>query len=173
LLSPKLRVAIGFIYTGELVKMLPARALLAVLPWLVLGMSACGEEPVDTKPAAPAPTVTVTAQVTQNPAREESDAPGTNDENGVVGDSGTSGGETFVMPDEKGKTLQAAQDDLQAVSGNPVFYSGSEDATGADRGQILDSGWRVCDQRPRVGTEVRDDEDDVLLYVVRTSESCP
>lgn len=77
------------------------------------------------------------------------------------------------MPDEVGKNLQAAQDDLQAVSGNPFFFSGSEDATGAGRAQFLDSGWQVCSQDPAPGTEVRDDADDVLFYVVRNSERCP
>jgi hypothetical protein len=77
------------------------------------------------------------------------------------------------MPNELGKTLQAAQDDLQAVSGNPFFYSASEDATGADRFQVMDSGWQVCGQDPAPGTQVRDDEDDVVFFVVRVSENCP
>ena len=63
---------------------------------------------------------------------------------------------TFTMPDETGKNLQAAQDDLQAISGNPVFYSGSQDATDQDRGQWWDRDWKVCSQDPAPGAAVEE-----------------
>lgn len=57
------------------------------------------------------------------------------------------------MPNEVGKTLQEAQDDVQAVSGNAGFWSNSEDALGANRSQILDSNWKVvCSQKPKPQT---------------------
>lgn len=131
---------------------------------LATAMAGCGANTA----SDPAPAPTVTATVT---ASTES-----NSDDGQVGggqDDVGNGKGTFTMPDESGKNLQAAQDDLQAVSGNPFFYSDSEDATGADRGQWMDSGWQVCAQDPAPGTTVRDDEDDVVLFVVRVSESCP
>jgi hypothetical protein len=71
-----------------------------------------------------------------------------------------------------GKNLQIAQDDLQEASGDPFFVSFSEDATAADRVQILDSGWQVCAQDPAPGTRIGL-YDDVTLYTVRVSETCP
>jgi hypothetical protein len=38
-----------------------------------------------------------------------------------------------------------AQDDLQRVSGDPVFFSHSHDLLGS-RFQILDADWKVCTQ---------------------------
>jgi hypothetical protein len=63
------------------------------------------------------------------------------------GGSGSSGGEgSFAMPNEVGMNLQEAQDDVQHASGDPLFVSHSQDATGADRFQILDRDWKVCGQ---------------------------
>jgi hypothetical protein len=133
--------------------------------------------------AAPAPTVTVTVTVTaettaaEGPSEEPSDAATPSEEptkkTQVGGDGSGDVEDTFVMPDETGKTLQAAQDDLQAVSGNPFFYSSSEDATGDGRGQWVDSGWQVCSQNHDAGTEVSADDEHIVFSVVRTSEDCP
>lgn len=79
---------------------------------------------------------------------------------------------SFEMPDEVGNGLQDAQDDVQAVSGNPLFYTSSQDATGKGRDQILDRDWTVCSQTPTAGTPV-DDSSDITFYVVKLSESCP
>ncbi|MCZ4498190.1 MAG: hypothetical protein JWQ74_743 [Marmoricola sp.] len=107
------------------------------------------QEPTPTPPPAPSPT-------------------------GQVGGPAAGGGtgDSFVLPDETGKVLQAAQDDLQAVSGNPFFYSASDDATGQGRMQIVDSGWKVCSQTPAAGTTVTQD-DDITFHTVRVSEDCP
>jgi type V secretory pathway adhesin AidA len=78
---------------------------------------------------------------------------------------------TFTMPSEIGRVLQDAQDDLQRVSGNPVYYSASHDLLGS-RLQILDRNWHVCTQSIAVGTTVSDN-DTVDFGVVKLSESCP
>ncbi|GAA5153416.1 hypothetical protein GCM10023340_35430 [Nocardioides marinquilinus] len=91
---------------------------------------------------------------------------------GQVGGQSNAGGDSFALPDETGKNLQAAQDDVQAVSGIPFFVTFSEDASGEGRAQILDSGWQVCSQQPAAGTMVSV-EDDITFFVVRVSESCP
>ena len=116
----------------------------------------------------PAPAATVTATVTASSGQDSQ----SNQVGGGQDDIGDIEG-SFTMPEETGKSLQAAQDDLQAVSGNPFFFSDSEDATGQDRGQWVDSGWQVCSQDPAPGAQVRDDEDDVVFFVVRASETCP
>jgi hypothetical protein len=76
------------------------------------------------------------------------------------------------MPNEVGKILQAAQDDIQRVSGNPIFFTSSTDATGAGRHQILDRDWWVCTQSVAAGTKVGPDAR-IDFGVVRTSETCP
>jgi len=76
------------------------------------------------------------------------------------------------MPDETGKNLQVAQDDLQEAANDPFHVSFSEDATGAQRTQVLDSGWQVCSQEPAPGASVGLN-DVVTFYVVRLTETCP
>jgi len=78
----------------------------------------------------------------------------------------------FVMPNEVGKGLQASQDDLQAISGDPLYYSASNDALGAHRFQILDADWKVCSQNHSPGTGVTPNML-VTFNVVKLDESCP
>ncbi len=78
----------------------------------------------------------------------------------------------FVMPDETGKVLQDAQDDLQRLAANPIYFSDSKDATGAARLQILDRDWQVCSQNVAPGTKVTVDMD-VVFNVVKLDEDCP
>jgi hypothetical protein len=78
---------------------------------------------------------------------------------------------SFTMPNEIGHGLQDAQDDLQRVSGNPVYYSRSHDLLG-NRHQILDRDWQVCTQSIAKGATVSE-SDTVDFGVVKLSESCP
>lgn len=71
------------------------------------------------------------------------------------------------MPDVVCMNLQAAQDFIQSEIG--VFYSRSEDATGAGRSQLIDSNWIVVAQRPAPGTPI--DEGDAALSAVKLGES--
>lgn len=82
---------------------------------------------------------------------------------------------TFVMPDEVGKGLQEAQDDIQRVSGNPVFITRSSDASGQNRRQILDRNWVVCSQNIPAGTNVSTDhrKTDIVFASVKVGERCP
>lgn len=70
------------------------------------------------------------------------------------------------MPNVVCMNLQAAQDLIQAETG--VFYSRSEDATGADRSQVIDSNWIVVAQRPSPGTPIG--EGDAVLSAVKLDE---
>jgi hypothetical protein len=78
---------------------------------------------------------------------------------------------SFTMPNEIGHVLQDAQDDLQRVSGNSVYYSRSHDLLG-NRYQILDRDWQVCTQNIAEGATVSE-SDTVDFGVVKLSESCP
>jgi hypothetical protein len=76
------------------------------------------------------------------------------------------------MPNEVGANLQGAQDDIQRVSGNPLFITRSEDATGAGRHQVLDRNWKVCSQNVPPGTSV-DQSVGITFGAVKLAESCP
>ena len=80
--------------------------------------------------------------------------------------------DSWTMPDETGAVLQAAQDRMQALTGDPLFYSASTDASGAGRMQVLDSNWQVCSQTPAAGTKILADTP-VSFAAVKLSESCP
>jgi hypothetical protein len=76
------------------------------------------------------------------------------------------------MPDEVGKALQDAQDDIQRVSGNPLYVTHSTDASGRGRLQVLDSNWQVCSQNVAPGQQATDSTD-ISFAAVKLSESCP
>lgn len=73
-----------------------------------------------------------------------------------------------LMPDVMCMNLQDAQDLIQEQG---VFLSLSQDATGQDRMQVLDSNWQVVGQFPVPGTPI--DEGDAMLDVVKYGESSP
>ena len=78
---------------------------------------------------------------------------------------------SFVMPNELGKVLQDAQDDLQRVSGDPIFVSHSHDLLGS-RLQVLDRNWKVCNQNVAAGSTASEIEH-IDFGVVKLDESCP
>lgn len=73
--------------------------------------------------------------------------------------------EDELMPDVLCLGLQEAQDEIQD---HGVFFSRSEDATGQDRSQIIDSNWQVVDQSPAPGASIGEGE--AVLYVVKYGE---
>lgn len=78
---------------------------------------------------------------------------------------------SWIMPNEVGRGLQAAQDDIQRVSSDQIFVSHSHDLLG-DRFQILDSDWKVCTQNVSPGTRVSAIAH-IDFGVVKLDESCP
>jgi PASTA domain len=78
----------------------------------------------------------------------------------------------FLMPDVVGMNLQEAQDLIQSVSGDILFFTSSVDATGDDRMQLVDSNWYVCAQNVPADTTVSNDAD-ITFAVVKTDEVCP
>ncbi|MCV7105614.1 PASTA domain-containing protein [Mycolicibacterium chitae] len=77
------------------------------------------------------------------------------------------------MPDLRGKNLQDAQDAIQLLTNNQVFFSGSTDLTGQGRNQIMDRNWQVCTSTPAPGASFTA-ETSIDFGVVRIdTESCP
>jgi hypothetical protein len=80
--------------------------------------------------------------------------------------------QSWVMPNLSGQNLQAAQDAIQALTGNPGF-STSTDLTGQARMQVMDRNWQVCSSTPAPG-EAFSSASGVDFGVVKLdSESCP
>lgn len=77
--------------------------------------------------------------------------------------------EKFKMPKMVGLVLQDAQDILQSRGS---YILDQKDASGKGRFQLLDSGWKVCAQKPRPGASVPV-EAVVTLWSVKLSERCP
>jgi hypothetical protein len=81
--------------------------------------------------------------------------------------------QSWVMPDLSGQNLQAAQDAIQALTGNPAFFSTSTDLMGQGRMQVMDRNWQVCSSTPAPG-EAFSSASGVDFGVVKLdSESCP
>jgi hypothetical protein len=81
--------------------------------------------------------------------------------------------QSWTMPDLRGKNLQDAQDAIQTVTNNQVFYTGSTDLTGKGRHQVMDRNWQVCASTPPPGATFTK-ETSIDFGVVRIdSESCP
>lgn len=78
----------------------------------------------------------------------------------------------WAMPDLVGRNLQQAQDEMQKLTGNPVFITRSHDATGKKRNQVVDSNWQVCTQNVAPGGQVTGDST-VDFGAVKAGESCP
>ncbi|MFT3901323.1 MAG: PASTA domain-containing protein [Gordonia sp. (in: high G+C Gram-positive bacteria)] len=79
----------------------------------------------------------------------------------------------FVMPNVVGMGLQAAQDEMQRITGNPGYFTSSTDATGAGRQQVMDRNWKVCTQSVPPGTQVRVMGPTISFGAVKLSEQCP
>jgi hypothetical protein len=77
------------------------------------------------------------------------------------------------MPDLRGQNLQAAQDAIQALTGNPLFVSTSTDLTGKSRNQIVDRNWQVCTSTPPPGESFTSKSKVDFGVVKLPSESCP
>ena len=77
------------------------------------------------------------------------------------------------MPDLTGRNLQAAQDAIQALTNDEVFFTSSTDLTGRGRNQVLDRNWQVCTSTPAPGATFTKDTA-INFGVVRVdTERCP
>ena len=77
------------------------------------------------------------------------------------------------MPDLRGRNLQDAQDAIQTLTDNQVFYTGSTDLTGQARNQMMDANWQVCTSTPAPG-ETFTKSTAIDFGVVRIDvETCP
>ncbi len=78
--------------------------------------------------------------------------------------------EHWSMPNLVGANLQDAQNKLQDL-GHGSIETTSHDATAADREQVNDRDWVVCQQSVKPGDQVTE-EDSVDFVVVKVGEKC-
>ncbi|HEY4456673.1 MAG TPA: hypothetical protein VGN81_20345 [Pseudonocardiaceae bacterium] len=76
------------------------------------------------------------------------------------------------MPNEVGVNLQQAQNDIQKLTGNLIFFTSSHDVSGQGRHQILDKDWKVCSQNIPVGSPITIGSK-IDFGTVKLAESCP
>jgi hypothetical protein len=133
-----------------------------------LGLAACSSTTTGT-PSKPAVVTTVVVSTVAASEANASSHPAAASSDQTAGNSAAG---TFTMPNEVGKVLQDAQDDIQRVSQDPLFYTSSTDASGAGRMQILDRNWIVCQQNLAPATTANQDSD-ISFAVVKLDEDCP
>jgi len=81
--------------------------------------------------------------------------------------------QVWTMPNLIGTDLQGAQDAIQSLTSDAVWYTGSTDLTGQGRMQVIDRAWVVCSSSPPPGS-VFDATTQITFGVVKKdSESCP
>ncbi|WP_197285181.1 PASTA domain-containing protein [Sciscionella sediminilitoris] len=81
--------------------------------------------------------------------------------------------QNWTMPDLRGQDLQSAQDAVQSLTGDSVFFTSSHDASGKGRHQILDRDWQVCTQNVAPGAALNA-QSKIDFGVVRVdTETCP
>ena len=77
------------------------------------------------------------------------------------------------MPNLVGKDLQGAQDAIQSLTNDAIWFSSSTDLTGKGRMQINDRNWVVCSSTPPPGARLTQDTKVDFGVVRKDIESCP
>lgn len=91
----------------------------------------------------------------------------------VPPDSAGGSNQTWSMPNLIGQDLQSAQDAIQSMTNDGVWYSDSNDLTGKGREQVMDRNWQVCTSTPPPGATITSNTSITFGVVRIDSESCP
>lgn len=146
-------------------------AIAIVIAGAGFGLAACGSEATPAAPAtAPAtvtvaPPVTVTAAPPVVPAAPAAPAPVEAPAAAPAPATEAPAPVEVPMPNVVGMNLQDAQDLIQTQG---IFFSRSDDATGAGRLQVIDSNWTVVAQTPAPGELIG--EGDAVLSVTKNTD---
>lgn len=138
---------------------IPVAAVVALFG--IGALSSQGENSTGAQPASPA----ASSQPAESPGAGASESPDDQASESPEAEEAR----TFTMPDLVGKSLQEAQNELQALGSRELQQ---EDASGQGRAQIVDSNWKVCAQDPAAGQEVPTSTT-VVLSSVKEDEYCP
>jgi hypothetical protein len=146
--------------TGNLVDVRRELTAVFAVIGLVLLNAGCGEpSPGGSETPPPtSPTSTANPTSTASPTSTDTASP--------------TSSVSWAMPNLVGRNLQAAQDAMQELTNNPIFFTSSTDATGQGRSQVVDSNWIVCSQNVRPGEPITA-ETRIELAAVKLDERCP
>jgi PASTA domain len=128
---------------------LQSLVVVGALSALAVGTGACGSGSTTTR-------VTTVVQPAPGPSSQQDSAGGGGNSDGGS-NSGGGSVDSWTMPDLTGKDLQTAQDAIQSLTNDGVFFTTSHDATGQGRHQILDRDWQVCSEDPAPGSKITPD----------------
>ena len=78
----------------------------------------------------------------------------------------------WAMPNMVGSVLQDAQDGIQKLTGDKIFFTSSHDVSGKGRHQVLDRDWKVCGQNIAAGEQIQAGVK-IDFGVVKLAEQCP
>jgi hypothetical protein len=146
--------------------------LAGIVGTVVVGSVLTGQNSKDTVAQSPAATSTQAPAATQAPVAKSQPT-----QKVVVPQSRATAttapaAASWAMPNLRGGNLQDAQDAIQRLTGDAIFFTNSHDVSGASRMQILDRDWQVCSQNVAIGTRI-DAQSQIDFGVVKTYESCP
>jgi hypothetical protein len=92
---------------------------------------------------------------------------------GAIGLASPALADSWSMPNLIGKDLQGAQDAIQSLTLDAVWYSSSTDLTGKGRMQIDDRNWVVCSSTPAPGATFTESTKVNFGVVKKDTETCP
>ncbi len=139
----------------KLVSVLSAGACLVVV-------TGCGAGTSDSST-----TTTVTTVTESAPAAPAQEVPAQQEPAPPQGAQGQ-----WAMPNLVGSNLQDAQNQIQSLTSDAIFYTSSHDLSGANRNQVLDANWEVCSQNVAPGAAITPDST-IDFGVVKIGEGCP
>ncbi len=139
----------------KLVSVLSAGACLVVV-------TGCGAGTSDSST-----TTTVTTVTESAPAAPAQEVPAQQEPAPPQGAQGQ-----WAMPNLVGSNLQDAQNQIQSLTSDAIFYTSSHDLSGANRNQVLDANWEVCSQNVAAGAAITPDST-IDFGVVKIGEGCP
>ena len=147
--------------------MKPKFLIVSAVTGLALLNSGCGETPGGSPSVA-----SVTSVTSPNSAPPPTSEAETGATSSLPATSSAGPPASWTMPNLVDQNLQAAQDAVQALTGNPLFFTSSTDATGQGRAQVLDSNWKVCSQSVKPG-DVITATTRIEFAAVKLDERCP
>lgn len=91
----------------------------------------------------------------------------------VVSSPPASAQQAWTMPDLTGRDLQFAQESIQLLAPEKLWFTDSIDATGQRRMAFQDRDWMVCSSAPPPGAIFTPDTNITFQVVKIDGETCP
>jgi hypothetical protein len=78
----------------------------------------------------------------------------------------------WQMPNLTGAVLQDAQNQIQTLTADAVYFTDSHDLSGQGRHQVMDDNWQICTQNIAPGSTLTATSK-IDFGVVKLDETCP